>query len=59
MCMSVREELMICETLRWGSMLAESITELHFSEGLSKYENDISRDVVEEVVVSLRGTISQ
>lgn len=50
---------MICETLRCGLMLAESITELNFSEGLSNYKNDMSRDVLEEVVIGLGGAISQ
>lgn len=57
--MSVRELLMICETLRWGLMLAESITELNFSEGLSNYKNDMSRDVLEDVVIGLGCAISQ
>lgn len=50
---------MICETLRWGLMLAKSITELNFSEGLSNYKNDMSRDVLEEVVIGLGCAISQ
>ncbi len=40
-------------------MLAESITEWNFSEGLSNYKNDRSRDVLEEAVIGLGGAVSQ